>query len=100
MAEIKATIGMIGLGVMGRNLLLNMVDHGFTVAGYDRDQEKVSALAKEGDEKWVSAQKTLGSFIACLEKPRKIMLLVPAGAPVDAVIEELLPNLEPGRCTG
>ncbi|MEJ2471814.1 MAG: NADP-dependent phosphogluconate dehydrogenase, partial [Desulfuromonadales bacterium] len=96
MAEIKATIGMIGLGVMGRNLLLNMVDHGFTVAGYDRDPEKVSALAKEGDEKWVSAQKTLGRFIACLEKPRKIMLLVPAGAPVDAVIEELLPNLEPG----
>jgi len=91
-----AEIGMIGLGVMGRNLLLNMADHGFAVAGYDRDADKVAALAAEGNGKLVTAEQTLGAFLNCLKPPRAIMLLVPAGAPVDAVIAELLPQLDAG----
>jgi len=90
----KCKIGMIGLGVMGRNLLLNMADNGFTVAGYDKDQEKVESLRKESNEKNVFAASTLEEFISLLEKPRAIMLLVPAGKPVDAVIDEFVPHLE------
>ncbi len=93
MTEQKAEIGMIGLGVMGRNLLLNMAEQGFAVAGYDRDAEKVAALAAEGTGKQVIAEKNLTAFLGQLKKPRTIMLLVPAGAPVDAVISELLPHL-------
>ncbi len=96
MTEKKALIGMIGLGVMGRNLLLNMADHGFAVAGYDRDAEKVAALRREGAGKQVAAEKGLEAFLGRLKKPRAVMLLVPAGGAVDAVIEELLPRLDPG----
>ncbi|WP_020677795.1 NADP-dependent phosphogluconate dehydrogenase [Geopsychrobacter electrodiphilus] len=91
-----AEIGMIGLGVMGRNLLLNMADHGFVVAGYDRDADKVAALATEGSGKKVAAEQNISAFLNCLKLPRAIMLLVPAGAPVDAVIAELLPQLDTG----
>ena len=91
-----AEIGMIGLGVMGRNLLLNMADNDFVVAGYDRDAEKVTALAAEGANRRVGATPDLTAFLEMLKTPRAIMLLVPAGAPVDAVIAELLPLLAPG----
>jgi 6-phosphogluconate dehydrogenase len=96
MIEDKAEIGMIGLGVMGRNLLLNMADRGYVVAGYDRDADKVSALAAEGTEHQVYAAPDLATFLNRLKLPRAIMLLVPAGAPVDAVIAELLPHLAAG----
>jgi 6-phosphogluconate dehydrogenase len=91
-----AEIGMIGLGVMGRNLLLNMADHGFVVAGYDRDADKVATLATEGSGKQVAAEQDISAFLKRLRLPRAIMLLVPAGSPVDAVIAELLPLLAPG----
>jgi 6-phosphogluconate dehydrogenase len=94
MNDRQADIGMIGLGVMGRNLLLNMAGRGFVVAGYDRDQDKVSALAAEGEEGNVLAAGDLNSFLARLKRPRAIMLLVPAGRPVDAVLGELLSQLE------
>jgi len=87
---------MIGLGVMGRNFALNMADHGFSVAGYDRDPTKVAALHREAGEAPVRGVAELKEFIALLHKPRAIMLLVTAGPPVDAVIQELLPLLEPG----
>lgn len=89
-------IGMIGLGVMGRNLLLNMADHGYSVAGYDQDQAKVEALRKESTEQTIAAKTHLVDFIALLSQPRSIMLLVPAGAPVDSVINNLLPHLNTG----
>lgn len=89
-------IGMIGLGVMGRNLLLNMADHGFSVAGYDKDPAKVAALRQESQARAVSAAMDIQEFIGLLRRPRAVMLLVPAGAPVDAVIAELLALLEPG----
>ena len=86
-------IGMIGLGVMGRNLVLNMADHGFSVAGYDKDLAKVAALRKEAEERNIRGATDILDFIALLRKPRAMMMLVPAGAPVDSVIKDLLPYL-------
>jgi 6-phosphogluconate dehydrogenase len=87
---------MVGLGVMGRNLLLNMADHGFPVAGFDRDLAKVEALRQEGKGLDLLAADDLQDLLAGLRSPRAVMLLVPAGAPVDAVIGELAPLLQPG----
>lgn len=88
-------IGMIGLGVMGRNLVLNMADHGYSVAGHDKDESKIPLLEKEGAGKKIAAARTLDEFLAALKKPRSIMFLVPAGKIVDLVIADLLPHLEP-----
>lgn len=92
----KFDIAMVGLGVMGRNLVLNIADHGFSVAGYDLDQEKVEALRQEGAGKPVLAVTALADLIAALKQPRAIIMLVPAGPPVDAVIRDLLPHLSAG----
>jgi 6-phosphogluconate dehydrogenase len=89
-------LGMIGLGTMGRNLLLNMADHGFTVAGYDKDEGKVKRLREEAEHRNIRGVGNLAELAACLRVPRAIMLLVPAGAPVDDVIRDLGPDLEPG----
>jgi 6-phosphogluconate dehydrogenase len=89
-------IGMVGLGVMGRNFLLNMADHDFSVAGYDRDADKVAALRDEAGQRKVRGAADIKEFVGLLRTPRAVMLLVPAGAPVDAVIKELLPHLEKG----
>ncbi len=94
MEQTTYDFGMIGLGVMGRNFLLNIADHGFAVSGYDNDPEKVAALDKEGSEHPAKGFNTVEDFVANLAVPRKIMLLVPAGKIVDAVIEELLPLLD------
>ena len=87
-------IGMVGLGVMGRNLVLNMADHGCAVAGYDKDQAKVEALRKESAERNIRGAANILDFIALLRKPLAIIMLVPAGAPVDSVIKDLLPHLD------
>jgi len=89
-------IGMVGLGVMGRNLVLNMADHGCAVAGYDKDPAKVEALRKESAERNIRGAANILDFVALLHKPRAIMMLVPAGAPVDSVIKDLLPHLDKG----
>lgn len=94
--EQQCVIGMVGLGTMGRNLLLNMADHGFAVAGYDTDTNKVNSLRKESKEERVYGAATIEEFLKLLKKPRTIMLLVPAGEPVDTVINELVPHLQPG----
>ena len=88
--------GMIGLGTMGRNLLLNMADHGFKVAGYDKDESKIALLGKESQKANVKGFSSAKEFIESLRKPRAIMMLVPAGKIVDNVIEELTPLLDPG----
>ena len=88
--------GMIGLGVMGRNFLLNVADHGFSVAGLDTDPAKAAALESEAAGKPAKGTTSTPDFVALLKKPRLIMLLVPAGKPVDSVIETLLPYVEPG----
>jgi len=89
-------IGMVGLGVMGRNLLLNMADHGFPVAGYDMDLAKVEALRQESKQRKVRGAANIQDFIALLRRPRAVVMLVPAGPPVDSVINDLLASLQPG----
>jgi 6-phosphogluconate dehydrogenase len=89
-------IGMVGLGVMGRNLVLNFADHGYSVAGYDQDESKVEALEREAEDREVYGAKTMEDFIGSLRIPRAVMMLVPAGPPVDSVIHDLLPHLEEG----
>ena len=92
----KAKFGMIGLGTMGRNFLLNVADSGFSCVGYDLDGEKVDALNEEGKDYEVTGVKTLPEFLDALETPRSIMLLVPAGKVVDYVIADLAPHLDQG----
>jgi len=92
----KYTLGMIGLGTMGRNLLLNMADKGFQVTGYDKDQKMLKKLEEDGKEHGLKGFESLGDFLQSLELPRRIVLLVPAGAIVDSVINELVPLLDKG----
>lgn len=88
---------MIGLGVMGRNFLLNMADHGFKVIGFDKDNQKTSALESAATAgTTVKGVGTLQDMVTQLAVPRKIMMLVPAGKPVDDVIESLLPLVQKG----
>ena len=95
--EVQYDFGMIGLGVMGSNLLLNMADHGFAAIGYDLKPERARAFEEAANKGTVVKGVTdLGQMMAALKRPRKIMMLVPAGAPVDAVINNLLPFLEKG----
>jgi 6-phosphogluconate dehydrogenase len=93
MAAQEYDYGMIGLGTMGRNLVYNMCDHGYSVAGFDKDTEKVSALEKEAEGRKVIGAQSLKDFIDALSSPKVIMLLVPAGHAVDAVVDELKPFL-------
>jgi 6-phosphogluconate dehydrogenase len=92
----QCEIGMVGLGVMGRNLVLNIADHGFSVAGYDKDPAKVEALRQESKEVNVRGASEIADFISLLHKPRAVVMLVPAGPPVDSVIKDLLPRLDKG----
>lgn len=89
--------GLVGLGVMGRNFILNVAENGFSAQGYDLMPEKAEALRKEGAGIGrVAATSDLKEFTKALSTPRKIMLLVPAGKIVDQVIEDLLPELDSG----
>ena len=90
----KSQFGMIGLGTMGRNLVLNIADHGFAVCGYDRDEAQQQRLVSEGAGKLVSVAASLQELVNKLEKPARIMLLVPAGKIVDAVLSDLVPLLQ------
>ncbi len=81
---------------MGRNFLLNVAEHGISGVGYDLDAEKRNLLLEEGKDYTIEAAETVADFCAALEKPRKIMMLVPAGKIVDSVISDLLPHLEKG----
>lgn len=94
MSENKFDLGLIGLGTMGKNLLMNMIDNGYDVAGYDKDTAKVDLMAGESND--IYGAKTVEEFVSVLEKPRRIFLLVPAGKIVDYVIADLIPYLEKG----
>lgn len=89
-------LGLVGLGTMGQNLLLNMADQGFAVAGYDNDKSKVDQLNNVTTGHDIVGQYDITSFISVLKKPRVVILLVPAGPIVDQVIGEIAPMLEPG----
>ncbi|MEY2598773.1 MAG: 6-phosphogluconate dehydrogenase, NADP(+)-dependent, decarboxylating [Verrucomicrobiota bacterium] len=90
-------IGLIGLAVMGENLVLNMESKGFTVAVYNRTTAVTEKFAQgRAQGKNIVPSHTLEDFVKSLKRPRKAQIMVKAGAPVDAVIEQLLPLLEPG----
>jgi len=92
-----ADIGLIGLAVMGENLVLNMESKGFTVAVFNRTVDKVDAFINgRGKGKNFIGAHSLQELVASLERPRKVMMLVKAGQPVDNFIEQLIPLLEPG----
>ena len=90
-------IGLIGLAVMGENLVLNMESKGFSVAVFNRTTAVTEKFAEgRASGKNIVATKTMEEFVGALNKPRKAMIMVKAGAPVDAVIDQLVPLLEPG----
>jgi 6-phosphogluconate dehydrogenase len=92
----QANIGLIGLAVMGQNLVLNLERNGYTVAVYNRTTATMDEFVGEHPGKKLIGAKTLEEFVASLERPRKILIMVKAGKPVDVVIDALLPLLEPG----
>ncbi len=93
----KRTFGVIGLAVMGENLALNVESRGFPIAVYNRTAAKTEEfMATRAQGKDVKAAYSLEEFVKTLERPRKILVMVKAGAPVDAVIDQLKPLLEPG----
>ena len=95
--EPKGDIALIGLAVMGQNLILNMNDHGFTVVAYNRTVEKVHQfLANEAKGTKVIGATSIEDMVAKLKRPRRVMMLVKAGKPVDEFIDQLIPHLEPG----
>src|SRR5262249_14292642 len=92
-----ADIGLIGLAVMGQNLVLNMNDHGFKVAVFNRTVSKVDQfLQGPAAGTNVIGTHSIEEFIGVLKKPRRVMLMVKAGEPVDEFIDHLLPHLSPG----
>ncbi len=93
----QSDIGLIGLAVMGQNLVLNMADHGFQVSVFNRTTSKTDEfLAGPAKGKAISGYHELKDFIASLKRPRRVMLMVKAGSPVDEFIEHLTPFLEAG----
>jgi 6-phosphogluconate dehydrogenase len=97
MPEIKQFhIGLIGLGVMGRNLALNMEEKGFPVAVWNRRGAAITEFLDENPGKRFAGDSDIARFVALLQRPRRILLMIKAGNPVDQVIEQLIPYLEPG----
>lgn len=92
----KFAFGMVGLGTMGRNLLLNMADNGFAVTGYDKSEKMLQFFEEEGKEHNLKGFADINQFVESLQSPKTIILLVPAGAIVDSVITELQPLLDEG----
>src|SRR5512139_2911144 len=93
----KADIGLVGLAVMGENLILNMESKGFTVAAFNRTTSKVDAfLAGRAKGKRILGAHSVPEFVSLLKRPRKVMIMVKAGKAVDDFIEQILPHLEPG----
>jgi 6-phosphogluconate dehydrogenase len=93
----RAQIGVTGLAVMGRNLARNLARHGYAVALHNRTHARtVSLVAEHGDEGTFVPTETVEEFVAALERPRRVVIMVKAGAPTDAVIDELAPLLEDG----
>ncbi|MDJ0828771.1 MAG: decarboxylating NADP(+)-dependent phosphogluconate dehydrogenase [Desulfobacterales bacterium] len=93
----KADIGLVGLAVMGENLVLNMERNGFTAAVYNRTTDKVDSFVEgRGKGKNIIGTRTVEDFVAALKRPRKVMIMVKAGAPVDVFIDQVLPLLEKG----
>jgi len=91
-----AQFGVAGMGVMGQSLALNVADHGFRVAVWDRHPERFDEMRKKGAPESLQGYAELKDFVAALERPRRILLMVTAGAAVDSMLEKLEPLLQPG----
>ena len=89
-------IGMVGMAVMGSNMALNMADHGFWVACYNYTPDLTEQVLREHPHENMTGYYDLSEFVQSLKRPRRIMLLIMAGAPVDAVVDQLIPMLEHG----
>src|SRR5215216_673769 len=94
--EKQAQFGMIGLGVMGRNLALNIEEHGYSVAVWNFEADWVDGFVNQFQDKQFTGTKSLSDFARALERPRRIMMMIKAGAPVDQTLESLKPFLEEG----
>jgi 6-phosphogluconate dehydrogenase len=92
----SGTFGMIGLGTMGRNLALNIEEHGFPTVVWNLETDWTDAFVRQHAGKRFTGARTLEELVAALERPRRIMMMVPAGGPVDEMIAKLVPLLEPG----
>jgi 6-phosphogluconate dehydrogenase len=92
----KADIGLIGLAVMGQNLALNIESHGYRIAVYNRTSERTQEFVARAVGKQVVPTYSISEFVGQLSRPRRIVLMVQAGAAVDAVIEQLIPHLDAG----
>src|SRR5918996_941162 len=91
-----ASFGVIGLGTMGRNLALNIESRGYSVAVWNREGDWTAAFIEEHKGRAFNGTFTLEDFVAGLARPRRILMMVPAGKPVDEMIERLRPLLQPG----
>src|SRR5678815_485723 len=98
MAKSQSDIGLVGLAVMGQNLALNIADHGFQISVYNRTTHTMEEFvaANPNTPGGLAGTKTLEEFVRSLSRPRKIIILVKAGGPTDAVINSLVPLLEAG----
>ena len=92
----QSTFAMVGLGTMGRNLALNIEEHGFPVAVWNLETEWIDAFLRDHAGAKFTGARTLPELVAALERPRRIMMLIPAGAPVDQMIDKLAPLLDQG----
>jgi 6-phosphogluconate dehydrogenase len=92
----QANIGLVGLAVMGQNLVLNLSDHGFRVSVFNRTFERTEAFVAEHSDREIWGHDDLASFVTSIEKPRRIILMIKAGQPVDSQIAKLLPLLDEG----
>jgi 6-phosphogluconate dehydrogenase len=91
-----ADIGVVGLGVMGENLALNLERHGFAVMGFDLDAARRESFARRTEGRRAAPARSLAELVAALQPPRRVLLMVPAGAAVDAVLRDLRPLLSAG----
>lgn len=92
----KSYLGLVGLGTMGQNLALNIAEHGYSIVGYDRDPDQILALERASHGLPIQTAKNIQEMVANLETPRNVLILIPAGSPVDQVIQSLLPHLTEG----
>ena len=92
----RPALGLIGVGTMGANLALNFEDHGTSVALWDRDPEQGRSLASAHPERRLVPCATLEDLVAALERPRRVLLMIPAGRPVDETLARIAPLLESG----
>ncbi|MCA9520132.1 MAG: NADP-dependent phosphogluconate dehydrogenase [Myxococcales bacterium] len=96
MTTTMCDFGVIGLGVMGQNLALNVADHGFRVAVWNRKSDRSYTIIDENPDKPLTAAESLRELVKLLDRPRKILVMIKAGAPVDEVLETLIPMLDAG----